>query len=652
MKRIPIKLDLSNRTTATILVALCLLSPTAFGQEDAQHTERERSTSSTALIEINRGIRAYLDGDYDRAEVLLQAILQNDPENAACLYYLGLIHLNRGLRFSADQNKDAARAEFDLGRINFEKITLAADPSVTPVEAALLLGIAQLAAEGPKDTGAVVEPAIAAQKTLQKYVETIDVGKNDRYGFFYLGVAQYRLGDHYNATGQYRQAGEHLAGAVKSLETALRVAEIDRQRAQQQPDAPRGLTPEGYEHFNQVVSYYRGLVALQRRHNSEARRLLEYVRQQEHGQLGQNAGIILAKLDEIEAESPLPLSFDSPLGKLDFQGDISFGTGYDTNVILLGKDTILPLGIGRKYDFNFDTSANFYINRYIDKTEAPIGESLSLGLGAGTAHSWYTDIKEFDQNLYAGRAYVQWQPLKNLYLGMEYEYSYTLLGRDPFISSHRLTPVLSRIWQNGSNNVEVGRTDLWYNYDYRDYRGSLSDFRFNRDGEYQSIGLRHTFNLIRAADLWPTYFTNHESEKRFFAHKWFNVSLGYLYRDERTDGTEFDLVGHSLLSSVELPLPHRFALACNGIFTWENYGAPSLFDYRRNSRADFVQRYEIGLIRTFVARGQCARLPTLEIKLRAGMAFTIRNSNIWDRLSQDVYEYNRAVYGVQLNIDF
>ena len=652
MKRIPKAPHQSECIAAIIIATLCILSPATLGQDDTQSAGQVQPTSSALLIEINHGIKAYLDGDYDRAEELLQSALQHDQENAACLYYLGLIHLNRGLKLSASNEKDAALAEFDKGRVNFEKITLAADPSVTPVEAALLLGIAQLAAESPKDTGAVVEPALAAQQTLQTYVETIDVGKNDRYGFFYLGVAQYRLGDHYNASGQYRQAGEHLAGAVKSLETALQMAEVDRKRAEQQPDNQRGLTPEGYEHFKQVVLYYHGLVALQRRHNSEARRLLEYVRQNERGQLGQNADSILDKLDEIEAESPLPFSFDTPIGKLDFQGDISFGTGYDTNVILLGQDTILPLNIGQKYDFYFDTYANFYLSRYIDKTEAPIGESLSIGLGAGTANNWHADVHEFDQNLYAGRAFFQWQPLNNLYFGMEYEYSYMLLGYEPFISANRLTPVLSRIWHSVEKNEDLARTDLWYNYEDRDYRGDLADRRFDRDGNYHSIGIRHTFNLVRSGDLWENYFAAHESEKRYFAHEWLNLSLGYLYRDERTQGTEFDLVGHSLLGGVELPLPRRFGLEFNCVFTWEDYNSPSLFDYRRNPRDDFVQRYEVGLTRTFVARGESARMPTLEIVLRAGMAFTIRDSNIWDRLSQDVYEYNRAVYGVQLNIDF
>ncbi|MBU0616932.1 MAG: hypothetical protein KKI02_04385, partial [Planctomycetes bacterium] len=305
-----------------------------------------------------------------------------------------------------------------------------------------------------------------------------------------------------------------------------------------------------------------------------------------------------------------------------------------------------------KHDFRLETAANFYVSRYIDKTEAAVGESLSIGLGGGTAHGWQPDIHEFDVNLYAGRAFVQWQPLKDWYLGTEYEYSYTLLGYEPFISSNRLTPVLSHIWRSGENGDELGRTDAWYNYEYRDYKGQTGEPRFDRDGKYHAIGVRHTFNLKRAADLWPSYYADREHERRFLGSRWLNLSLGYVYRDERTHGNEFDLVGHSILAGVELPLPYRFAFEFDSVLTWEDYNSPSLFDYRRNERGDFAQQYGFGLARTFVARGENATIPTLEIKLSAEVSLTFRNSNIWDRLSQDVYEYDRAIYGLRLSVDF
>jgi len=538
-----------------------------------------------------------------------------------------------------------------------QRVTRLADPTVAPVEAALLLGIAQLAAEVPAEAGIVAELALRAQGTLQRYVEDVDVGKNDRYGYFYLGVAHYRLGDQYAKSEKYLQASEQLDAAEEALKTAQMLAEVDRKRGETTPQAPRALDEEGFWQFERVVSYYRGLIALQRQQNREARRLLEYVREHDRSALRENAAGILEKLDEMEAEYPLPFSFASPLGRLDFEAEISIGGAYDTNVILLGKDTALPLGIGQKHDFRLGTEAAFSISRYISKTEAPVGESLSIGLGGRTAHAWHPRIDEFDVNAYAGQAFAQWQPFSDFYLGLQYEYSYTQLGHDPFISSNNLTPVVSKIWRRrtaeGSGvGAELGRTDVWYNYDYRNYLERIGDPRFNRDGKYQAVGIRHTFNFMRASELWPSYYAARERERRLFGRRWLNMSLGYVYRDERTRGSEFDLAGHSILAGVELPLPYRLAFEFESVLTWEDYASPSVFDYRRNERSDFVQRYDFGLTRTFVARGEDSRLPTLEIRLRAGVALTFQNSNIWDRLSQDIYEYDRAIYGVQLSINF
>lgn len=644
-----------RRAGVFVLAALLMFSATAPAQDDAKPAAPAQDgalSPAEQLIELNRGIQAYLEADFERAREIFERVLAQDEGNSACLYYLGLISLDEGLQLSG-VDSEAAQEKFNLACGNFEQVMQRTDPTIAPVEAALLLGIAQLASDTPAvDTGAIIDLAVAAEHTLKTYVETIEAGRNDRYGFFYLGVAQYRLGDSYNLQGDHVQGSAKLNAAVTALETAQRLADVDLKRHELEPGAARGLDQAAYEQFKRVVAYYRGLVALQRRQNREARRLLEYVKQHQTGELGENAAGILEKLDETEAESPLPLSFDSPLGRLDLQGDLSLGGVYDTNVILLGKDTALPLDIGQKYDFRLETAANFYLSRYIDKAEAPIGESLSIGLGGGTAHAWQPSIDEFDINLYAGRAFVQWQPLKDWYLGTEYEYTYTKLGYEPFISGNRLTPVLSHIWRAGGNGSELGRTDAWYNFEYRDYKEQTGEPRFDRDGKYHAIGVRHTFNLKRAADIWTSYYADREKERCSLGRRWLNLSLGYVYRDERTHGDEFDLVGHSILAGVEVPLPYRFAFGFDSVLTWEDYNSPSLFDYRRNARDDFSQQYGFGLTHIFVVRGENATLPTLEVKLRAEVSLTFRNSNIWDRLSQDVYEYDRAVYGLRLSVDF
>ena len=635
-----------------ILALTILFASSAFAQDEPAPDQQAPPTSDAMrLIELNRGIQAFIIGDKAGAKAIFEQILTQDPENAACLYYMGLIYMEEGLRLSSSDSQ-AAQQKFDQARDSLEHVTRTADPTVTPVEAGLLLGIAQLAADNMQDPDMVLKLAQSAHDTLKRYIETVETGKNDRYGHFYLGVACYRLGDTYAREDQYSHAKQYFDEASRAFDTALKLAEMDRQHETAAPGTTRGLDEHEFDEFKLRYTYYKGLVALQRRNNSQAREYLEYVRDNQKGAIGQHATTILETMDQIEAIAPTPMTFESPIGRLDVQGNISFGVNYDTNVILLGDDTALPLNIGQQHDFRFETEANFYISRYIDKTEAPVGESLSIGIGGGTAHGWHPDIHEFDLHQYTGRAFVQWQPLKDSYFGVEYEYSYTDLGNDPFISSHRITPVFSHIWRRPDSRDELGRTDIWYNFDDRDYREEISDRRLNRDGFYHAYGIRHIFNIRKAADLWASYYAEREQERLLFGEEWLNFSLGYVYRDERTDGTEFDLAGHSILSGIGVPLPWRLMFEIEGIFTWEDYSAPSVFDYRRNERSDFVQQYIFGLTRTFVARGECAALPTLVVRLRAGVSWTMRNSNIWNRLSEDIYQYDRAVYGLQLNFNF
>jgi hypothetical protein len=96
----------------------------------------------------------------------------------------------------------------------------------------------------------------------------------------------------------------------------------------------------------------------------------------------------------------------------------------------------------------------------------------------------------------------------------------------------------------------------------------------------------------------------------------------------------------------------RLAFELNSEFTWGNYSSPSIFDYERKRRSDFLQRYDMGFVYTIVARGENPTLRTLNVRLRTGVEMSFQNSNIWDRLGEDIYEYNRTVYGMRLEVDF
>jgi tetratricopeptide (TPR) repeat protein len=608
------------------------------------------------LIKLNRGMAAYLQENYDEAREILEQLRAEEPNNAACLYYLGLIYLDQGLAYAGQEKHEQARESFAQAQGCLEGVLrLAADPGVTPVEAVLSLadynallplGIAQLAREDPAKRDEARDLAHQAAKTLQDYVET-DEGRNDRHGHFFLAVAHYRLCFHEDPAG-------HARAAAEALRLAKDLAGVDAKRGV--------LAAAELQTFETRVLYYQGLIDVAQNRRGEALTKLRQVI--ERGATGEelvlNAEDLVEHIEHEQKAHPSPMVLDSPLGPLRFEGAFALGYFYDSNVILLGEDTALPRGIVQKWDHRFGVEASFDVSRQFTEQECGLGKSLLLGLGGQTSHLWQPSIAEFDINLYGGRAYINWEALSDLFLGLQYDYSYSQLGHDPFISSNRITPVISKIWR-GSPAVagELGepraRTDIYYSYDYRDYLDELVDFRFDRDGPYHAVGIKQTFNLWRARDLWHDYYAGQpDAEPVDFrdGERWLALRLGYVHRNERTQGDEFDLVGHTIQAGLDVPLPYRLMLAFRTDLSWDGYNHPSLLDYRRNERRDFIQRYDFGLTRTFVDRGESASMPTLQVRLRAGVEFGIQDSNIWNRLSEDVYSYDRAIYSLKLMVNF
>jgi len=487
-----------------MLATLIIAAPPAWSQADASDPPSPLS-SAARIVELNRGIQAFVDGDDAQAREIFERLSGEDDTDPACHYFLGLIHLRAGLSASDAESGQtppaetpAAQTSFDQAWRSLEHAARTADSSDLPIDS-LLAGVTRLTAEHPA-----------------------------------------------------RPADEPPAAA--------------------------------------------------------------------------------------------------PPNPFEFRGRISLGAAYDTNVPLLGDEARLPLSFGRKWDYRLETAASFDLSRRFDKSETVLGESLAIGIGGSTTYGWQPNIGDFDVNLYSGRAWVNWQAARDLYLGLDYEYSYAQLGRDPYVSSNRLTPVVSKIWR--ADATESGRTDLWYSHDYRNYLERIGDPRLNRDGKYQSVGIRHTLNLTRARHLWASYYSQHAAEGRLLGDRPLSIHAGYMFRDERTRGTEFDLSGHSILAGVEVPLPYRLSLEFDTVLTWEDYAAASAFAPRSSERRDFVQRYDLGLTRTFVARGESEWLHNLEIKLRGGAAVTLQDSNVRSRLGGDIYEYDRAIYGLRLSISF
>jgi len=599
----------------------------------------DRAAPPEVVAALNQAIRAYSDRDFEQARTILTELRRTQPDNVAVQYYLGLIYLEDGLRASGERDRAGARRAFlDARQALSNVITLVEDQGLRPIaEAYLDVGIATLGGDDPDRElqRQSLESARRAADSLERYVAS--EGRDDPLGHFYLGVANYKIAYIGKQTDKLRASDRAFARATELAATHPEFSDADKR-----------------QRFIHKASYYRALL-LVRSDPQAARHALERVvtsAPEANVEIANNAQQIIDKIDEQQRLSPGPMTLAEGVYA---DGFVNIGNHYDTNVILLGQDTILPRGISQKYDYKFGLEAGLDVRKEFTAAKDPIlGQSFSLGIGGSTFNNWQPSIEEFDINTYEGHAYINWEPVRDIFLGLVYSYSYTKLGYDPYISSNRITPVLSKVWRKGSGE-EAGRTDLFYSFDYRNYLDDISDPRFDRDGKYHLVGVTQSFNICRAADLWKDYYAAEEGRlprDGRDAFRWLSPEIGYYYRNERTQGDEFDLSGNTIFAKIDVPLPWRLTFDFQGHFTWDDYSQPSLLDYRRNERYDFIQRYVFGLTRTIIDNGEDKTLKTLRVRARAGVELTFQDSNIWDRLSQDIYSFDRAIYTIQLLVDF
>ena len=647
------------------------------------------------VLQMNRAIVVFNQsqnpGNYEgrgEAAAIFKALLQRDAENKTCLYHLGLIEIRNGIDYSSDSSNaiDLAREEpdasargqklveaaeldrkakvaFDSARDYFRKL-VELDAALRATEGGLYLGIAQLAldegvsvdeaAEQDRikrqiNSAAFLDNSKTAEDILTPYVES-DAGKGDPYGRFFLGIARFRLGLRDDMAGR----GYHdLAMKDFDASKALAVAATN-----QASEYEVTLTD-----FNSTVDYYEGLIYAIADDRPEAIRIFESlsVDAKLPPKVQKNAQSILSALQDDTGSTVGPkMSTKTPLGWLSLEGNVGIGNFYDTNVILLGKHQPLPYGITKKDDYRFGLDAGLDATLYADEATLKknnwFGKSLLLGIGGQTTNLWQPSINEYQINSYNGRAYVNYEPFDNLYFGLRYDYTWAMLGSDPFFGSHRILPSISYSWRKGFDRRkdEITRSDIYYINDYRTYHDEIPDERFDRTGEYQAVGFTQTLNIARAEKLWSNYYNGLDpsSKEQFDRDRWSHVWVGYNYRDEQTSGTEFDLVGDSLIFGFDVPLPKRLTFDFRAAWTWDDYDNPSALDYRGNTRHDMIQDYQFGLTYTIIAKGEYQPWESLEMKLRGSIQAIMEDSNIWNRQYEEAYTYNRNIYGLQLFINF
>lgn len=328
---------------------------------------------------------------------------------------------------------------------------------------------------------------------------------------------------------------------------------------------------------------------------------------------------------------------------------------YDTNLAQLADDVTQPSGPGDTRDFGFDPSLELGLGK-----DGRCGDALrsQVGLWGKTWHAWHPDQSAYDLNAYAGMAFAHLELRRFATLGIEYEYTNQNLNRSAFLDQHRVAPLLWIVWQRAPREPwqycedpgdMLHRTDLRCDFEWRDYHEDLADPRLERDGNYYTIVLQHTWRMLRARQLpWGESYEQQarRTDRNFGRNRWLEVRAGYEWAQDQARGTEFDGQGHTVAAGVSVPLVGRLIFDVDARFTWVDYANPSLYDGWGRTRADFFQAYHFGL--TWIAVDDFHT----EIVMRGGVLLENNDSNLLDRAGVSAFEYHRVVYGLQLEVNF
>ena len=345
----------------------------------------------------------------------------------------------------------------------------------------------------------------------------------------------------------------------------------------------------------------------------------------------------------------------------DLRLSVGLGAHRDTNVVLLGERTDLPRDISREEDFGFT------LITAVDYTKQLV-EGLTFGFQGRMSQLWHADVDEFDQQSYGGSVALQYEALQKeedfgpVYLVLQYDYDYTLLGRSAFLESHLIRPSARIHWAD-----RHAATLLYFDYGIRDYREPLFDTRYNRDGNYLALGLFHEHKTVNMTEFYEKLNIEpwgHKGDDGLqqdnpdYPNRYLKPRIGVRYSWDSTDGDEFDRKAYELGVGAGLPLPWGVDLDASATFEWGEYAHGSLIDFHRRPRRDFTQEYGLSLSRTFVLREgmwtnrYTPQFDRLLMTVRAHATWTHDDSNVVDRLGQAIFEYDRVLYGITVGFAF
>ncbi len=244
-------------------------------------------------------------------------------------------------------------------------------------------------------------------------------------------------------------------------------------------------------------------------------------------------------------------------------GWLAAGTGYDSNINLAADDAL---------------QSNDSRDAALGIVELGVGyrvlqtEQLRIDLGQRGGFRFYFGESDFDLAQTRGTASASYQPLPWLRAGLAYAFEYLASDYSTFRLTHVLEPSL-RVAPYAEHP-----TRIFFRFEPRDYEDSPDGTSLDRDGFVYRAGFDQTLSLPDWGGFGRSF-----------------VRAGYQVRAERTDGDDFDALGHLPSLTLGVALPASSLLLLDLRNEWRGYDHPT----GESDRDDTILELSVALQKRF-----------------------------------------------------
>lgn len=300
------------------------------------------------------------------------------------------------------------------------------------------------------------------------------------------------------------------------------------------------------------------------------------------------------------------------------------GWAYDSNVAYLGSGVTGVDLITGVADWKFGTNFNIHYSPVATEEEA-LTASVRIG------SSWYTSVEQFNDQDYGLSLRYARKLNDHFDASIQYDYDFTLLGNESFVSDHGLTSSLSYNWDRSVAAFQPRRTTLYHRIDALDFLFETTR-DFDRDGFANAFGIDQTFQWRPIRDVDWTW----------------DLSGGYRLEFVPTEGSEFDRIVNNWFFGVAMPLPslipdQELIFRFNLHWILAKYQEPSQIDREGDNRDDVLRILSWSLSQRIFDDPQIGQLT-----VHAIINWTDTKSNVTASDGSHPFTYDKTLYGLQL----